>query len=431
MKERMHIISALLLACLVALSCGPGSGDEDAETEGQDLVEEEGDGAADGDDGDSMVPDGADAADPVPDDAAADDAVSDDVIQDDPAGDDGPTDMPADPDVEPPVTCGDGEVNHPDEECDDGNLDNSDDCTTYCLNARCGDGFVHDGHEACDDGNGASGDGCDPDCTFSCEHTDTTPPYNDPDCDDGDECTVEAICDPYVHLCTYVDAVDGVICGGGGDLCTGVLQCRGGVCTAMSPMDCSDDNACTSDACDPSEGCVNEPLPDGSECDDGRFCWTGDQCHGGECSGHADPSLCDDSNPCTVDTCIEATDSCSHETPSYRAVACEGTGRGSTLYGTSSYSGVTCSGTYYATPGPDDVFMVEVSAAGTLTVNLGNDSISGAAIYILTDPCSPSSCLDRGTTGDPASVSVSAGTYYVLVETPSSGGAWRVTVTCP
>jgi cysteine-rich repeat protein len=425
MKKRMHMIPVLLLACLMGASCGPAGGDEDAEDEGRDLADE------DGSQDDPVLPDGAETADPLPDDAAADDAPVEDLTLDDVSVDEAPADMPVDPDAEPPVTCGDGEVNHPDEECDDGNLDNSDDCTTFCLDARCGDGFARAGHEECDDGNAVPDDGCDPDCTFSCEHTDTTTPYNDPDCDDGDECTVEEICDPYVYTCSYVNAADGVICGGGGDLCTGVLQCQSGVCTAMSPMDCSDDNPCTSDGCDPSEGCVNEPLPDGSECDDGLFCWTGDQCRGGTCSGSSTPSVCDDSNPCTVDVCNEASDSCSYETPTYRAVSCGGTSRGSTLYGASNYSGVTCSGTYHAAPGPDDVLMVEVSAAGTLTVNLGNDSISGAAIFVLTDPCSPSSCLDRGSTGDPVSLSVSAGTYYVLVETPAGGGAWRVTTSCP
>ena len=37
--------------------------------------------------------------------------------------------------------CGDGKV-APTEQCDDGNKDDSDACTTSCTNAVCSDGFV-------------------------------------------------------------------------------------------------------------------------------------------------------------------------------------------------------------------------------------------------------------------------------------------------
>src|SRR5690606_7249784 len=48
--------------------------------------------------------------------------------------------------------CGDGDTG-PNEECDDGNADNTDDCTTACTIATCGDGFVWAGNEECDDQN--------------------------------------------------------------------------------------------------------------------------------------------------------------------------------------------------------------------------------------------------------------------------------------
>ncbi len=59
--------------------------------------------------------------------------------------------------------CGDGIDNDPAEECDDGNLVNTDGCTTACLVARCGDGLLYSVAgvpEECDDGNAVSGDGC-------------------------------------------------------------------------------------------------------------------------------------------------------------------------------------------------------------------------------------------------------------------------------
>jgi cysteine-rich repeat protein len=55
--------------------------------------------------------------------------------------------------------CGDGIVDAG-EECDDGNQNNQDDCTSFCKNARCGDGVIWKGHETCDNGDARSGDGC-------------------------------------------------------------------------------------------------------------------------------------------------------------------------------------------------------------------------------------------------------------------------------
>ena len=55
--------------------------------------------------------------------------------------------------------CGDGIVNQPTEQCDDGNLTNGDGCDQNCTPTGCGNGIVT-GNEQCDDGNTVSGDGC-------------------------------------------------------------------------------------------------------------------------------------------------------------------------------------------------------------------------------------------------------------------------------
>ncbi len=64
--------------------------------------------------------------------------------------------------------CGDGEVNTPAEQCDDG-PDNSDAtpdaCRTDCVSPVCGDGVVDSG-EQCDDGNDSDEDDCLSDCTL-------------------------------------------------------------------------------------------------------------------------------------------------------------------------------------------------------------------------------------------------------------------------
>jgi len=59
--------------------------------------------------------------------------------------------------------CGDG-ILDPQEQCDDGNVDNTDACLVGCVNATCGDGYVYAGIEGCDDGNSIPDDFCSPTC---------------------------------------------------------------------------------------------------------------------------------------------------------------------------------------------------------------------------------------------------------------------------
>jgi|GEM_PF-2625580 cysteine-rich repeat protein len=63
--------------------------------------------------------------------------------------------------TDPPVVCGNDILNAWwGEECDDGNVINTDSCLNTCENARCGDGIVMTGIEQCDDGNSIEGDRC-------------------------------------------------------------------------------------------------------------------------------------------------------------------------------------------------------------------------------------------------------------------------------
>ncbi len=63
---------------------------------------------------------------------------------------------------------------------------------------------------------------------------------------------------------------------------------------------CDDSNPCTEDSCSGKEGCVNEVL-DGTSCDDLDPCTVADHCVAGSCEGEA--VECDDGNPCTEDSC--------------------------------------------------------------------------------------------------------------------------------
>jgi Dictyostelium (slime mold) repeat len=79
-----------------------------------------------------------------------------------------------------------------------------------------------------------------------------------------------------------------------------------GACFAHCDTLCSDGNACTIDACDASEHCVNNHPP--VNCDDSKLC-TADSCD--PANGCANtPKTCSDGNNCTVDACDPVTGSC-------------------------------------------------------------------------------------------------------------------------
>ena len=125
---------------------------EDADFDEADDESGDGDGGGGSDDG------AADAGDDGDDDGDAGDDGGDDGAPDDDDDDDG-----AGGDGAGPPNCGDSVVDA-NEECDDGNADNTDTCLDDCTLARCGDGFVFAGFEECDDGNGFDSDGCSTQC---------------------------------------------------------------------------------------------------------------------------------------------------------------------------------------------------------------------------------------------------------------------------
>jgi cysteine-rich repeat protein len=67
------------------------------------------------------------------------------------------------------AVCGDGVVEG-DEACDDGDDDETNECTTACKPWLCGDGFLQPGkQETCDDGGKEPGDGCNENCQVELE----------------------------------------------------------------------------------------------------------------------------------------------------------------------------------------------------------------------------------------------------------------------
>lgn len=124
-------------------------------------------------------------------------------------------------------------------------------------------------------------------------------PGTPPNCDDGNACTADR-CEPSVG-CVQTPVADGTSCGDG-NACNGQETCQAGTCTAGAPPACEDGNPCTAKSCDPVLGCVATPVADGTSCSDGNACNGEERCQVGACVAGTPPS-CDDGNVCTSDTC--------------------------------------------------------------------------------------------------------------------------------
>ena len=202
--------------------------------------------------------------------------------------------------------------------CEDGDVCTTDDA---CVQGRCV-GTPRD----CSDGNPCTHDYCVPAGIglWTCDHRSFQGA-----CEDGDLCTVgetcgadglcrggEArICNDY-NPCTSDSCDPAVGCVftplsiacDDGDPCTVDDFCREGSCRG-TPRSCDDGNPCTEDFCR-FGGCWNVSLDNGTPCDDGDVCTTGDQCQWASCRGTGFLS-CDDGNACTQDACVPRV-GCSH-----------------------------------------------------------------------------------------------------------------------
>jgi hypothetical protein len=127
-------------------------------------------------------------------------------------------------------------------------------------------------------------------------------------CDDGNPCTVDA-CDAG-GACTHTPAGDGTSCSDG-DACNGSETCQSGTCTAGAPLVCNDGNPCTVDSCDAVLGCTTASAENGTSCSDGDACNGQETCQSGVCSPGA-PVDCNDGNPCTSDSCEPLSGNCAN-----------------------------------------------------------------------------------------------------------------------
>lgn len=102
------------------------------------------------------------------------------------------------------TTSGDDQVAL--EECDDANDDSTDNCTTACKKPACGDGFVWTGFEQCDDGNASNTDACPASCLLPTCGDGFVDPATE-ECDDGNLITTDG-CLP---TCKDATCGDGIV----------------------------------------------------------------------------------------------------------------------------------------------------------------------------------------------------------------------------
>ena len=104
--------------------------------------------------------------------------------------------------------------------------------------------------------------------------------------------------------------LNGTKCGIGSQ-CVSQGTCKYGVCEGAKATDCDDSKPCTKDSCDPAKGCQHVSN-DGAACDDGDKCSSASSCQAGSCK--ATKTLdCDDKNPCTIDTCDPKKGKCKYD----------------------------------------------------------------------------------------------------------------------
>jgi hypothetical protein len=191
--------------------------------------------------------------------------------------------------------------------CDDG-----DPCTENdgCKYGACGgtpigcDCYANEGCQKFEDGNLCNGTlFCDLDelpyvCKVAPETVVTCPEPTG-----VDAVCLAPSCDKKTGVCSFVPAGGAPPCDDG-SACTTGDACTGGKCVSGAPTPCDDKNVCTTDSCDPKAGCIHTNNTD--PCTDANACTAPDVCKAGQCAPGA-AVVCDDKNPCTDDSCDQAT----------------------------------------------------------------------------------------------------------------------------
>ena len=212
-------------------------------------------------------------------------------------------------------------------ECNDDNECTADACDTEIgcvyepIDGPCDDGDVCSLTEVCELGSCVAVESleCETDdqcMNAACDAAEgciEIPKVDGTACDDGNACTEDDTCSAGgcsagTSICECESDAD---CPDDSDLCNGTPTCINNACLVAPDTipQCDDVSECMASKCVPATGqCEEEPIADGSPCDDGLGCTVSTKCKSGACAGT--PKLCDDANPCTQDACDSNSGAC-------------------------------------------------------------------------------------------------------------------------
>ncbi|MBT6175671.1 MAG: hypothetical protein HOI23_00390 [Deltaproteobacteria bacterium] len=124
-----------------------------------------------------------------------------------------------------------------------------------------------------------------------------------------DSCNT-GMCNALSGLCEPQPASDGTVCDDG-SFCSVADACVAGVCTAGEDRDCSALNdSCNEGVClESTQSCESRALADNTVCDDGRFCTVGDSCTAGFCGG-SNRDCSASGGSCVTGVCNEQAGAC-------------------------------------------------------------------------------------------------------------------------
>jgi hypothetical protein len=121
------------------------------------------------------------------------------------------------------------------------------------------------------------------------------------------DCLVDADCTTG-EFCNGSHACQAVLCDGPKCVGHSLYVCANNGSGYVAPTVCDDKNACTTDSCAPGSGCTSSPMA--GACDDGNACTSGESCATGTCAGGS-AVACDDGVACTDESC-EPVKGCQH-----------------------------------------------------------------------------------------------------------------------
>jgi len=135
-------------------------------------------------------------------------------------------------------------------------------------------------------------------------------------------CSKES-CVPATGKCVLNKLPDGAPCDADGNKCTVGDVCKLGTCFVGKPANCDDSNPCTDDSCAAKDGCLH--TANKAACSDGNPCTDGDGCAAKACQP-GQVKKCNDANGCTADSCDTSTGKCVHNGKPHDGDPCDADG---------------------------------------------------------------------------------------------------------